>query len=932
MTSKSVISVISAVVLVGVILATALRAPVQRAPEKVGAPDRSGPGVVRVSIVEGSAIVQRGDSRVQSNAVRNAPLLPGDYISTGKLSRAELQFDGFTAVRLGGNVQARVISGDADNRKLQLAEGTVEVGMVRDGQPLQVDTPSVSVRTRQAGDVRVSIAGDGSSWITARRGSADVVTPQGTQTIGTGKTMIAAGSASHPSITNGPEVAFDSFDDFNVQRDATMVAALNASPNLSPRLAGYDNLNDYGKWQAVAGYGQSWVPNEPSGWVPYRNGSWSWEGGYGWTWIGSEPWGWAPYHYGNWYYCSCGASGWAWLPPSHGASPAWSPALVGFFGFDVAQTGGYNNCGGNYAYGQGGGGPEAPYNAAPAASYGNAPAPASYNNAPPQAPYNAATPAPYGEGGGTPYENPPPAAAPYGEGGPGPGYAPAQGYPYPYIGWVPIAPYEPYYPWYPGWAWLGFGWGFPFFGGYGYPGAFATNIVRVTNIYNINRIYRNFRHGGASGTSLRNFRHGTLVGHTLPVTGREIGHRFGTIHGALPVTPTRDNLGFSRGTLHTPVTFSKLFKSARFGSDRALSAPTTFARQRSAVAQAIHDGLTGRVAHAAPAHAVAAHGPAHSTVGHVSAPVSRANAREARASAPTTRAHVAQARSNAPVSRAETPAMRNRAAMRQQGISHQEGMSRQMEAPRHDYAPARREVAAPATRANAAQTMRGERSATMHENAPAMHENAPAMRENAPAMREAPRTESAPATSWDRFNQARGSSERANSPMQTRGEMSAPGEAAREQRAAPTDSWGRFSESRGESYGNARSPYEQRDAMPSSGREMPSYSREQNAFPYSRESAPSYSRGSYPSYSRGPYESYPRGSYPSYARPSNPGYSRGSYPSYSRGSYPSNPRGSYGSGPSYPRGNSAPPRSSGGGGGGGGGDHHGGGHRPPNNN
>ncbi|MBV9263931.1 MAG: FecR domain-containing protein, partial [Candidatus Eremiobacteraeota bacterium] len=530
MTSKSVISVISAVVLVGVILATALRAPVQRAPEKIGAPDRSGPGVVRVSIVEGSAVVQRGDSRVQSSAVRNAPLLPGDYISTGKMSRAELQFDGYTAVRLGGNVQARVISGDADNRKLQLAEGTVEVGMVRDGQPLQVDTPSVSVRTHQAGDVRVSIAGDGSSWITARRGSADVVTPQGTQTIGTGKTMIAAGSASHPSITNSPEVAFDSFDDFNVQRDATMVAALNASPNLNPRLAGYDNLNDYGKWQAVAGYGQSWVPNEPAGWVPYRNGTWSWEGGYGWTWIGSEPWGWAPYHYGNWYYCSCGASGWAWLPPSHGASPAWSPALVGFFGFDVAQTGGYNNCGGNYAYGQGRGGPEAPYNAAPAASYGNAPAPASYNNAPPQAPYNAATPAPYGEGGGTPYENPPPAAAPYGEGGPGPGpgYAPAQGYPYPYIGWVPIAPYEPYYPWYPGWAWLGFGWGFPFFGGYGYPGAFATNIVRVTNIYNINRYYRNFRHGGASGTSLRNFRHGTLIGHTLPVTARDIGHRFGT--------------------------------------------------------------------------------------------------------------------------------------------------------------------------------------------------------------------------------------------------------------------------------------------------------------------------------------------------------------------------------------------------------------------
>ena len=35
-----------------------------------------------------------------------------------------------------------------------------------------------------------------------------------------------------------------------------MVAALNASPNLNPDIAGYDNLGAYGQWQDVAGYGQ----------------------------------------------------------------------------------------------------------------------------------------------------------------------------------------------------------------------------------------------------------------------------------------------------------------------------------------------------------------------------------------------------------------------------------------------------------------------------------------------------------------------------------------------------------------------------------------------------------------------------------------------------------------------------------------------------
>src|SRR5271165_6375728 len=97
------LSVFSLAALIVLILTSAVRTP------QAQAPHTGGPGVVRVSVVEGSAVVERGDSRVQTNAVRNAPMLPGDYISTGNGSRAELQFDGYTAVRLGGDVQARIV-------------------------------------------------------------------------------------------------------------------------------------------------------------------------------------------------------------------------------------------------------------------------------------------------------------------------------------------------------------------------------------------------------------------------------------------------------------------------------------------------------------------------------------------------------------------------------------------------------------------------------------------------------------------------------------------------------------------------------------------------------------------------------------------------------------------------------------------------------
>jgi FecR protein len=483
---------ISGLALVGMTLSGTLRASAEQAP------DGNGPGVARVSVIQGSAVIQRGDSNTQTTAVINAPLLPGDYVSTGGTSRAELQFDGETAVRLGGNVQARITDNDPNNRALQLADGTVEIGIVHGDQPFQVDTPSVSVRAQDQGDYRITINRDGSSWVTARRGSAEVITPQRTYDLTSGRTLVARGSAENPSIGYRSEVGFDSFDDFNAKRDDTMMAALNASPNLSPTIAGYDNLDQYGNWQDVAGYGQVWVPDEPADWAPYRDGSWAWEGGYGWTWVGTEPWGWAPYHYGRWFWAN--GYGWAWYPPAYSYAPVWSPALVGFYGW-----------GGGVGIGVG-----------------------------------------IGFGG-------------FGFGG---------------IGWCPLAPFEAFYPWYPGWTWGGGGWGYRPWGYGGFRG--GTRVVNITNIHNV---YRNFGHGGGSGTLRGNFEHGNFS-HNVAVTSQNAG-RVGTIRGALPVTPSKENLGFGR-TPSRAVSFSKSFDSPRFASNRALASHNSFAEQQRSVAGAIH--------------------------------------------------------------------------------------------------------------------------------------------------------------------------------------------------------------------------------------------------------------------------------------------------------------------------------------------------------
>ena len=78
------------------------------------------------------------------------------------------------------------------------------------------------------------------------------------------------------------------------------------------KMTGYEDLDDYGRWQYVAGYGNVWMPaGVASDWAPYRDGHWVWVEPWGWTWVEDEPWGFAPFHYGRWAYAE---NRWCWVP------------------------------------------------------------------------------------------------------------------------------------------------------------------------------------------------------------------------------------------------------------------------------------------------------------------------------------------------------------------------------------------------------------------------------------------------------------------------------------------------------------------------------------------------------------------------------------------------------------------------------------------
>ncbi len=306
-------------------------------------------GVANVSVVNGGVVIVRGDSGAQVAASVNAPLVPGDYIATGSGSSAEVQFDGISMLRLSSGTQVRFVNLSPNSVEVQLAAGTVDLAELQgaDGSP-QIDTPSFTVRPNQTGDYRVTVLGNGETLVTVRSGAATIATANGSQTLTPGSTLVANGS----SMNLQSVIGFDSFDQFNTSRDQAAVSAYNANPYLSPQLAGYSNLANYGQWQNVPGYGYAWAPNNQSqtNFAPYQNGQWVWEPGSGYTWVDNSPTGYATSHYGTWFN-SPSNGGWLWQPPaaqsqtsSTSLASTWLPAVVSFFlSGNNGSTGGLDN-------------------------------------------------------------------------------------------------------------------------------------------------------------------------------------------------------------------------------------------------------------------------------------------------------------------------------------------------------------------------------------------------------------------------------------------------------------------------------------------------------------------------------------------------------------------------------------------------------------
>jgi hypothetical protein len=284
-------------------------------------------------------------------ATQNQPFSVGDRIYTRDNARTSLAFTGRNYARLDPNSALDVVSLYDGRTQLALREGSAffDVGYLDNNELFEVATPNGAVDFVQPGLYNVGFDDNGNVLVSVLSGLAQVVGLGGSGEISKGEILTLAGQTAAEvllSRLDGGDAGYmvddyyryqypNSYDGRYNNYDAYLSDPYYFDPyrrnasyqHVSYIIPGVNDLDYYGDWQNVDGYGQVWRPRVDAGWVPYQQGYWTNDYPYGATWVSAEPWGYAPYHYGRW--ANVGNQ-WYWIPDRVNTTPQYAPALVAF--------------------------------------------------------------------------------------------------------------------------------------------------------------------------------------------------------------------------------------------------------------------------------------------------------------------------------------------------------------------------------------------------------------------------------------------------------------------------------------------------------------------------------------------------------------------------------------------------------------------------
>jgi hypothetical protein len=322
------------------------------------------PNAARIQRVEGEVALNNTNAGNAENeqwiaATENQPFSVGDRIYTRDNGRASLAFTGRNFARLNSNTSLDVLALNDERTQLALRDGSAmfDVGYLDSGDLFEVATPYGAVDFQQPGLYNVGID-NGQVLVSVLSGLAQVVGLGGSGQISKGELLTLVGSTAADVVLSrldGRDAGYAVDDYYAYQypryydgRYRDYNAYLNDPYYFDPYrrnvsyqyansyIPGLYDLDYYGDWQNVNGYGYAWSPRVDAGWSPYQTGYWYTDYPYGPTWVSTEPWGYAPYHYGRWAFVG---DRWYWVPEATNVTPVYSPALVSFIPFGQNEIG-----------------------------------------------------------------------------------------------------------------------------------------------------------------------------------------------------------------------------------------------------------------------------------------------------------------------------------------------------------------------------------------------------------------------------------------------------------------------------------------------------------------------------------------------------------------------------------------------------------------
>lgn len=276
--------------------------------------------IVRLSDVEGTVQIDRAAGQGYERAILNMPVTQGTKIWTKDDGRAEIEFEDGSVVRIVPNTKinfGELSLADTGGKvsTVNLEEGTAYVNFAgKKDDVLTVNFGHESTRVVKAAHFRVEMD-DTDATLAVFKGDVEVEGPSGSVEVAKGHSASfdLAANDKYEVAKNFEQDPYDSWDKQQGQYHDRYYSDNYNGGGSYPYSYGVSDLNYYGSYYNVPGYGYMWQPYFTGfGWNPFMNGAWCWYPGYGYSWVSAYPWGWMPYRYGTWAFVP--GFGWGWLP------------------------------------------------------------------------------------------------------------------------------------------------------------------------------------------------------------------------------------------------------------------------------------------------------------------------------------------------------------------------------------------------------------------------------------------------------------------------------------------------------------------------------------------------------------------------------------------------------------------------------------------